>query len=133
MVDLADYPCHGSLLLPYFWNPDAYSLIQPERPFYLYYDLFLFQLNNTYQRYTPVHICLQDDIPPEKGTGSRTGARRQEPEARIKRACIAKGLYSLGAHCNVPLHISYQPVEIISSKQIGYLKYRIDKDPADNI
>ena len=88
MVDTADYPCHGGLLLPRLRNPDAFSLIQPERPFHLYYDLFLIQLYYTYQRDAAVRVYLQDDIPPKKGTGSRTGARRQEPEARIRQRYI---------------------------------------------
>jgi len=36
MVDTADYTCHGRLLLTHLRNPDAYSLIEPERSFYLY-------------------------------------------------------------------------------------------------
>jgi hypothetical protein len=36
-------------------------------------------------------------------------------------------------HIPEGLHISYQPVEIVPSKEVGYLKYRVDKHPADYI
>ncbi len=70
---------------------------------------------------------------PLRGKMERARLQKGTSDELLLLYCIAKGLYSVGARCNVPLHISYQPVEIISSKQIGYLKYRIDKDPANNI